>query len=392
MSAPTASGLDDVVVASTALSHVDGLRGQLVIHGYGVEALSRRARFEEVCALLWNGVWPSPNETEQVREGLGDARAAAFAMLPSLGNALSTPDSMEGLRAAIGHIQSTGKLTERLRLTGAVPVFTAAWQRRRTNQPPVAPRPDLSHAADTLRMLSGNDAAPARVTALDAYWNCVVDHGMNASTFTARIVTSTGSDSVSAVVAALGALKGPLHGGAPGPVLDMLDAIGTAGAARAWLENELAVGRRLMGMGHRIYRVRDPRAAALERATRTLEASGVSGGRLPLARAVEREAEQLLAERYPRRQLRANVEFYTAVLLDALEISRSVFTPMFAASRVAGWCAHIDEQRAVGRLVRPASTYVGPWPSEVDAGRAFASQGLDARGVVSGNRRTRDLR
>jgi citrate synthase len=209
-------------------------------------------------------------------------------------------------------------------------------------------------------MLSGQQADPPCVSVLEAYWCCAVDHGLNASTFTARVVASTGSDVISAVVAALGALKGPLHGGAPGPVLDMLDSVDSVSHARIWLERELAEGRRIMGMGHRIYRVRDPRAAALERAANALEASGVSAGRLPLARAVEREAERLLAERHPRRNLHANVEFYTAVLLDALGIPRTVFTPMFAASRVVGWCAHIDEQRAVGRLIRPASIYVGP--------------------------------
>ncbi len=183
---------------------------------------------------------------------------------------------------------------------------------------------------------------------------------MNASTFTARVVASTGSDLVSAIVAALGALKGPLHGGAPGPVLDMLDAIGRAPRALAWLETELAAGRRIMGMGHRIYHVRDPRAAALERAAKVLEESGMSAERLPLARVVEREAERLLAERHPGRHLRANVEFYTAVLLDGLGIPRTLFSPMFAVSRVVAWCAHVDEQRAVGRLIRPASVYVGP--------------------------------
>lgn len=209
-------------------------------------------------------------------------------------------------------------------------------------------------------MLSGIEPAPAFVRALDAYLCCVVDHGMNASTFTARVVASTGSDTVSAIVAAIGALKGPLHGGAPGPVLDMLDAVGHAPRARTWLEAELAAGRRIMGMGHRVYHVRDPRAAALERAATVLEESGVSAERLPLARAIEREAERLLAERHPDRHLRANVEFYTAVLLDSLGIHRTLFSPLFAASRVVGWCAHVDEQRAVGRLIRPASVYVGP--------------------------------
>ena len=360
--APTASGLDDVVVACTALSHVDGARGDLIVHGHSIESLAVRGTFEDVCALLWNGAWPSAEEAGEIREALTNARLAAFELLPSLGDALAAPDSMEALRSAIAHLRSADSLTDRMRVTGAFPVFAAAWARRHAGQPPIPPQPRLSHASDTLRMLTGIEAAPPFVRALDTYLCCVVDHGMNASTFTARVVASTGADTISAVVAALGALKGPLHGGAPGPVLDMLDAIGDGARARHWLENELAAGRRLMGMGHRIYHVRDPRAAVLERATRVLETSGVPTARLPLARAIEREAEQLLAERYPRRRLSANVEFYTAVLLDALGIPRSLFTPLFAASRVAGWCAHVDEQRAVGRLIRPASVYAGPWP------------------------------
>ena len=209
-------------------------------------------------------------------------------------------------------------------------------------------------------MLSGAAPEPSRVAALDAYLCCVVDHGMNASTFAARVVASTGSDLVSAIVAAIGALKGPLHGGAPGPVLDMLDAIGHPARARTWLEAELAAGRRIMGMGHRIYRVRDPRAAALEHAIADPRAHGRRRCALDVARAVERDAERLLADRHPERSLRANVEFYTAVLLEAIGIPRTLFSPTFAASRVVGWCAHVDEQRRVGRLIRPASTYVGP--------------------------------
>jgi citrate synthase len=379
MNTPTARGLDGVVVADTALSHVDGEQGQLIVRGYSVETLVERATSEEACALLWNGVWPSTHERDGVRAALAEARAEAFAMLPSLGGALVTPDSMEGLRAAVGHLRSGDSASDRVRLTGALPVFAAAWARGRANQSAVPPQPLLSHAADCLRMLSGSVPAPACVRALDAYWCCVVDHGMNASTFTARVVASTGSDLVSAIVAALGALKGPLHGGAPGPVLDMLDAIGRAPRARAWLETELANGRRIMGMGHRIYRVRDPRAAALERAAKVLEESGVSAERLPLARVVEREAERLLAERHPGRHLRANVEFYTAVLLDGLGIPRTLFSPMFAASRVVGWCAHVDEQRAVGRLIRPASVYVGPWRLEErdELSRPHGARGLD---------------
>jgi citrate synthase len=223
----------------------------------------------------------------------------------------------------------------------------------------------LDHASDYLRMVTGG-APVDHARALDAYLVTVIDHGMNASTFTARVVASTGSDLVSSVVAAIGALKGPLHGGAPGPVLDMLDAIGEPARAEAWLEGELAAGRRLMGMGHRIYRVRDPRAAVLERALERLEATGrhssSAASRLALARAVERAAEGVLQKRHPDRALKANVEFYTAVLLDAVGLPRTLFSPTFAVARAAGWCAHVAEQRAHGRLIRPASRYVGKMP------------------------------
>jgi citrate synthase len=360
MSGPHASGLDGIIVAETALSDVDGERGRLTIRGHSVEDLVERATFEDFCGLLWDGAWPTTDERRRIQSSLAEARVRAFAMLPSLGSALDTADGMEGLRTAVGHLRAGDPAIDRVRLTGAIAVFATAWARKQKSQPPVSPQPTFSHAADILQMLSGTESDPARVRGLDAYLCCVVDHGMNASTFTARVVASTESDLVSAVVAAICALKGPLHGGAPGPVLDMLDAIGRPEHARAWLEQEAAGGRRIMGMGHRIYRVRDPRAAALERATSALERSGVAADRLAIARAVEREAERLLAERHPERPLRANVEFYTAVLLDAVGIPRTLFSPIFAASRVVGWCAHVAEQRAVGRLIRPGSTYVGP--------------------------------
>jgi citrate synthase len=256
-------------------------------------------------------------------------------------------------------------------LTAAVAVYAAAWARRRRGVEALAPDPQLSHAADYLRMASrraidsrghraGSD--PARSRALDAYLVTAADHGMNASTFTARVVASTASDPVSAVVAALGALKGPLHGGAPGPVLAMLDAIGSPERAAEWIAAELAAGRRIMGMGHRVYRVRDPRAAVLERAVERLRAAGLRSDRLDLARAVEAVAVQSLGERRPERRLAANVEFYTAVVLDAIGLSQEQFSPTFAVARVAGWLAHIDEQARGGRLIRPASRYVGPAP------------------------------
>jgi citrate synthase len=211
-------------------------------------------------------------------------------------------------------------------------------------------------------MVQAQTPGAAAERALSTYLVTVSDHGMNASTFAARVVASTGSDAVSAIVAGIGALKGPLHGGAPGPVLDMLDAIGEPDRAVTWLDAELSLGRRIMGMGHRVYRVRDPRAAVLERALERLEQGGVPGRRLPLGRAVERAAVERLAQRYPERALRTNVEFYTALLLDALALDRRLFSTTFAVGRVVGWYAHITEQRQSGRLIRPESRYVGPAP------------------------------
>jgi citrate synthase len=361
------AGLDGVVVAETRLSLVDGERGRLVVRGHDVEALARERCFEDVAYLLWTGALPTAPERERLARELGDARVRAFARVPALREALAAPDGMEALRGALGSLHAIPDERAdalRVRLTASVAVFTAAWARLRAGAAPIAPDPALSHAADLLRCVSGRPAGAAHVAGLDAYLITVAEHGMNASTFTARVVASTGSDATSAVVAGLGALKGPLHGGAPGPVLDMLDAIGAPERAEAWLRAELDAGKRLMGLGHRVYRVRDPRAAVLENAVARLEAGGGESRYLARARAVERVAVGVLAERYPTRSLDTNVEFYTAVLLDALGLARELFTPVFAVARVAGWLAHFDEERERGRLIRPDVRYVGPLPAE----------------------------
>jgi citrate synthase len=209
--------------------------------------------------------------------------------------------------------------------------------RTQRGERPIAPDPARGHGEDLLRMIRGGEVTRAEADAMEAYLRTVSDHGLNASTFTARVVASTGASLAAACVAGIGALEGPLHGGAPGPVLDMLDAIGTAAQAEAWLEAELLAGRRIMGMGHRIYRVRDPRAAVLERAIERLVADGAVTERLDLARAVERAARAALRERYPQRTLDTNVEFYTAVLLDAVGLSRELFAATFANGRLLGW-------------------------------------------------------
>ncbi len=360
----TANGLEGVVVADTRLSHIDDEGGRLVIRGYDVEALAGRVPFEALCGLLWRGDLPAPEEEARLLGDLGRARVRAFGELPRLGDALTRSDPMAALRCAAAHLSEEADSDRTaLLLTGALAVFAAAWARSSRGETPVRPDPERSHASDYLRMMIGAEPDPARVDALDRYLVTVADHGMNASTFTARVVASTESDAVSVVVAALGALKGRLHGGAPGPVLEMLDGIERPENARDWIETELEAGRRIMGLGHRVYRVRDPRAAVLEVATERLRQAGLANDRMELARAVESAAVEILKERKPDRPLDVNVEFYTAVLLDAIGISRDLFTPTFAVARVAGWLAHAAEQRSEGRLIRPRCRYVGSLPA-----------------------------
>jgi citrate synthase len=271
----------------------------------------------------------------------------------------------EALRALLARLPDADDYATAMRLIAAPAVFTTVLMRLRLGLAPVMPDAELGHAADTLRMLRGTAAMPCEVSALDKYLVTVADHGLNASTFAARVVASTRAGLTSATIAALSALKGPLHGGAPGPVLDMLDAIARPEHAEAWLESALRRGERLMGFGHRIYRVRDPRADALREALGALGAArGALGARLELAEAIEAAALALLRREKPQRALDTNVEFYTALLLEALGIPREAFTCVFAMGRVGGWIAHAREQVLHGRLIRPQSRYVGPVPQQ----------------------------
>lgn len=356
------SGLEGVVVAETVLSDVDGERGRLVIRGYEAETLAESLSFEETCFLLWVGTMPHGEEKVAIRRKFGVSRKAAFEVLSQYAPlAAMHGDAMDGLRTYMsmfsGNVDSS--VDEYVRLSAAVAVFVGNWIRLRASEALIPPDETLSHSADLLRMLSGIERPEAYARGLDTYLTTVSDHGMNASTFACRVVASTASDNVSCLVAGIGALKGPLHGGAPGPVLQMLEEIQNPENAEDWIRNELSHGRRIMGMGHRIYRVRDPRAAIFQAALRRLAQAGVAVPRLEVALAVEQTAERVLAERYPERKLKANVEFFTAVLLDAVGIPAEVFTPTFAAGRVAGWCAHVQEQRNSNRIIRPASKYVG---------------------------------
>ena len=358
-------GLDNVVAADTALSDVDGDGGRLVIRGFPIGELSGRASFEDTARLLLDDLFEDLPTGEGFTRALGLARAEAFAEAAALDPGLLSRPPFDAMRALVARLPDGDSLKDALRLIAAPAVFTPAVVRSQRGLPAIAPDPAIGHAEDVLRMLKGGAVPAGQAAALDAYLVTVIDHGLNASTFAARVTASTRAGLASATLAGLSALKGPLHGGAPGPVIEMLDGIGTPDGALAWLEAALDRGERLMGFGHRIYRVRDPRADALKRAVQGLaEASPELPGRLALAEAVEAAALELLARRKPDRSLKTNVEFYTAVLLEALGFPHEAFTCVFAMGRTAGWIGHAREQVISGRLIRPQSRYVGPAPRE----------------------------
>jgi citrate synthase len=354
-----ANGLEGVVAAITRLSQVDGERGELILAGYPVAELAERATFEEVTWLLWHGELPTAEELGGFRPELAARRTLPAALVDKLREcAAREVDPMDALRIAAGALSLQSE--EATQIVAAFPVLVATYWRLRHRQEPIESRPDLGHAANYLYLLRGELPDPEQVRGLETYLNTVVDHGLNASTFTCRVITSTGSDLVSAVVGALGALKGPLHGGAPGPALDMVFEIATADRAEEVLRRKIESGERLMGFGHRVYRVRDPRADVLAAAAERLFTRAGDMALYRLARSVESTAVRLLEEYKPGRRLQTNVEFYTALLLHGLGLETALFTPTFALSRASGWIAHAMEQRQANRLIRPQSEYSGP--------------------------------
>jgi citrate synthase len=357
-------GLDNVVAASTRLSHVDGQAGRLTIAGYAVDDLAPNATFEEVAYLLLHGRLPEPAELIAFARDLAARRAlprVAVGVLREAAAAHALP--MDALRMA-APLLSLGRaenpLDDALTAIGAFPTIVGTYWRLRNGERPVSVRTDLGHAAHYLHQLSGAEPSVERARALETYLNTVCDHGLNASTFAARVIVSTRSDVISAITGAVGALKGPLHGGAPGPALDMVFEIGTPERAEPVIRAMLDRGERLMGFGHRVYRVRDPRADVLAAAAERFYSSDVDRSTYELARAVEATALRLLREHKPDRRLDTNVEFYTALLLHGIGLPTDLFTPTFAVGRVLGWSAHCLEQLRDGRLIRPQSAYVGP--------------------------------
>jgi citrate synthase len=370
-------GLEDVVAASTRLSHVDGEAGRLTIAGYAVEDLAPYAGFEEVAYLLLHGRLPEPSERVRFAQDMAGRRALSRAAIDVLHEAAAAQASpMDSLRMATS-LLSLGReenpLADAMTAMASFPTIVGTYSRMRNGDEPVPVRTDLTHAAHYLHQLSGAEPSVERTRALETYLNTVCDHGLNASTFAARVIVSTRSDVISALTGAVGALKGPLHGGAPGPALDMVFDIGTPERAETVIGAKLDRGERLMGFGHRIYRVRDPRADVLAQAAERFYSSDGDRSLYDLARRVEATALRLLRERKPDRRLDTNVEFYTALLLHGLGLPSELFTPTFAVGRVVGWSAHCLEQLRDGRLIRPQSAYIGPTDFHYDRGPTRAA-------------------
>jgi len=366
-------GLEDVTVAETRLSRIDGEAGDLVIGGVPVADLASNATYEESLSLLLYDRLPTADELAEfradlaARRGIGDEvravlRRAAAEDRPAMdalrmGAAaanLGTGEADPGSGSGPGDPEADAR-----RAVAVFPTIVATYWRYRQGEEPIAPDPDLGHAANYLRMLTGQEPSEAAVRGLETYLSTVIDHGLNASTFTARVVVSAESDLISAATAAVGTLKGPLHGGAPGPVLDALKTVHDTGDPEGYVRKTLEAGDRLMGFGHRVYRVRDPRAAVLEAAAERFYDEAGDAEFFETVRDYEDVAVEALAEAHPERRLDTNVEFYTATLLDGVGIPRDLFTATFAVSRVGGWMAHCLEQLDDNRLVRPRGRYVG---------------------------------
>ncbi|SDD05954.1 citrate synthase [Melghirimyces thermohalophilus] len=357
-------GLEGVAVAETDVSLVDGERGRFVYRGHWVRDLAVSRRFEEVVHLLWYGHLPSMEEERRFGRLLSEHRELPPHVKEIIDQIPAKTDMMSVLRTAVSALPVTGSWPpapeQAAAVLGAIPAIIAYRHHRMQGTPMPKVQRDLSHTSHYLYLLKGTAPTVAHERALEAYLILTAEHGMNASTFAGRVVTSTQSDLLSALTAAIGALKGPLHGGAPSEVEGMLEAIGSVDKVESWLRARLEAGERLMGFGHRVYKTVDPRAEALRRVSQEL------AGEDPwfqLALETEKIALSLLEEYKPGRRLYTNVEFFAAAVLRAVGLPKQLYTPTFALSRTAGWCAHILDQAEHNRIIRPQSLYTGPIPA-----------------------------
>jgi citrate synthase len=367
-------GLEGVVVAETSIGDVRGLEGFYHYRQYDAVELSETRSLEDVWYLLYEGALPDPAERRQFADELRPLRDipdAVRSVLPAIASAAEDAPPLDLLRTTVSllgatlgfqpslDLTATELRAQALQVCAGVPTLLCALYRLQHGLPVIDPHPELGYAANYLYMMHGNAPDPEDARGVEQYLISTIDHGFNSSTFTARVITSTGADIAAAVVGAIGALSGPLHGGAPSRALDMLDAIGTIDKADAWLRDTVERGDRLMGFGHRVYKTDDPRSVMLRSVAERLQAPKVE-----FAKHVEERATAILAELKPGRKLYANVEFYAGVVMDACGVPREMFTPTFASSRVIGWTAHILEQAADNRLIRPSAHYVGPPPPQ----------------------------
>ncbi len=363
-------GLEGITAAATQIAEVDGQNGNLTLRGYDIGELSGKVTFEEVAYLLWNGTLPTHAEYDDLRAEMSRARSLPAPVLAALADLAPHAEGMHMLRmgaamlsigdADVDSLDLAGAKRRAARLQAQMPALVAHTWRLRQGQEIIPPKPEHGLAEGFLYMLEGEQPNQARIDGLNAYMVAVSEHGLNVSTFCARVAISTDSDMVSALTAAVGALKGPKHGGVPGPVLDMLNAIGTPDKTDAYIRAEMAAGRRIMGFGHRIYKVRDPRAAILSQAAEKMATLTGDYDLLNLTKSVEQTTIDVLAELKPGRDLYANVELYAALILHAVGVPSALFTPVFAVGRTAGWTAHMIEQLDGNRIIRPDSVYVGP--------------------------------
>jgi citrate synthase len=361
-------GLEGVVAAQTAVSEVDGANGRLIYRGgYLIEDLAPSVTYEEVAYLLWHGDLPDHDDLESLRKHMVAVRPLNPAGRGALMALDPQTDPMDVLRTVVsaqGATKSPTKptLDEAVALMAVFPTIVAASYRRRQGKELVDPRDDLSHAANLLWMMEGKEPAPDRVHWVDSYLVLLADHGLNASTFAARVIASTGSDLTSSVVGAIGALKGAAHGGATLAARSMLDKIGSAENAESWLRDAHGRHERFAGFGHRVYRTYDPRAKILR------EMASLAAPELHRTAArTEELALQILHEAHPERPNATNVDFWAAVVLSGAGIPKEMFTCIFATSRVVGWTAHVLESLTDLRIIRPASVWTGPEPGKKPA-------------------------
>jgi citrate synthase len=368
-------GLEGVVVASTELTKIDGQAGRLVYRGYDVTELAGVVPYEAVANLLWFGQIPSPEQLSNLKKGLADHRKLPSVVAEFLAQSAKVAEPLSLLQTSVsilGGLEATKAASivdASIALTARMPTIVASGYRTGHGLKALEPMPELGHVANYLYMLTGTVPTPQHVRALDSYFTLLADHGLGASTFVARVAASTLTDVYSAVVAAISALKGPLHGGAPIYVWEMLQSIGKPENARNWLSDHLAKGERIMGFGHRVYRTEDPRSKVLKRLAKEI----VDPRLFELASTVETEARELLRKEHPERAIDTNVEFYSSLVLHAVGIPPELFTCTFASARSVGWTAHIIEQRQDNRLFRPAAEYRGRLDLKLEESQLRAS-------------------